>query len=92
MTEGMVGLVQVPTEYAEAVVNFLSARYPGRTLNKRGFKPTVFASNAIGEISCKGLPAPERELAKVLVEGILLGLSGKGFSVENPSEAEEEEV
>lgn len=89
MVEGMVGLVQVPQELAGEVVSFLSSRYPNRETEKRGVKPVTFAANALGEIAVKGLPAPDREVAKVLVEGILLGMSGQGFAV-TPTDADED--
>jgi len=91
MVEGMISLVQVPAEIAGTVVRFLSNKYPSRETKKRGYKEVVFASNAIGEVFVKGLPAPLRKEASLLVEGVLLGLSGKGFSIENPESEEEPE-
>jgi hypothetical protein len=88
MVEGAKNFMQVPTELAEEVLAFLSAKYSTRTTPGRGEKPVVWAVNSLGEISVKGLPNPEMAAARQYVTGVIDGISGVGFANHDADEPE----
>jgi len=90
MVEGAKNFMQVPTELAEEVLAFLSAKYSTRTTPSRGEKPILWSVNSIGEISVKGLPNAEMTAARQYVRGVIDGISGVGFVNHDADEPEEE--
>ena len=88
MVKGSKYVMDVPQELVSTVVSFLSARFGSYETKKRGSKEVVWEGNADGQIFVRGLPAPVIDRAALLTEGILLGLSGRGFDIEAEAEAE----
>ncbi len=88
MVEGAKNFMVVPVELVESVMAYLTARFPNWETKKRGVKEVIWASNALGEISCKGLPAPILASTREYVRGVIDGLSGVGFRLEAENDAD----
>lgn len=89
MVKGSKYVMDVPAHLVGTVVSFLSARFGNYETEKRGVKEVVWEGNLDGQVFVRGLPAPVIEQAALLTEGILLGLSGRGFDIDPAADEEE---